>query len=143
MRDYVAQSGAKVSGAMPDGEDHPEKELTRRIIGCAVAVHKTLGPGYLEVVYENALAQELQEQGLKFERQKVVKVLYHGREVGEHRIDLLVEGKVVVELKSVEDLAKKHVAQVISTLKAADARVALLMNFNEAKMVDGVRRVVL
>ena len=117
--------------------------LTHRIIGCAIAVHRALGPGYLESIYENALVLELKKHGLAVERQKTIKVFYDGQEVGEHRLDLLVEGKVVLELKSVEEVAKKHVAQVISTLKAAGARVAPLMNFNEEQLTHGIRRVVL
>ena len=123
--------------------EFPEQELTGKIIGCAIAVHKELGPGYVECIYENALAHELAKQGLRVERQKVVKVLYDGIPVGEHRVDLFVEGKVVVELKSVETITSKHVAQAISTLKAVKAEVALLMNFDEAVLADGIRRVVL
>ncbi len=118
-------------------------KTTEKIIGCAIAVHKELGPGYLESVYENALMIELQRQSLKFEAQKILKVLYRGQEVGLHRLDLLVEGKVMVELKSTEWIVSKHQAQVISTMKAAGAKVALLMNFNEAQMIDGIQRIVL
>ena len=117
--------------------------MTGKIIGCAMAVHKELGPGYLECIYENAMAHELAKQSLRVERQKVVKVLYDGIPVGEHRVDLFVEGRVVVELKSVEIITSKHVAQAISTLKAVKAEVALLMNFDEAVLADGIRRVVL
>ncbi len=102
-----------------------------------------MGPGYLEAIYENALALELRKQGLAFERQYVAPVYYDGAKVGEHRADILVERTVVVELKSVEDLTETHMAQVISTLKAVQVRVGLLMNFRSAKLVDGVRRVVL
>ena len=130
-------------GQAAGNADGPHADLTYKIIGCAIKVHKELGPGYLESIYENALAIELQRQGLAFERQKVVKILYQGQEVGEHRIDLLIESTVLVELKSVEEVVKKHVAQVISTMKAAGAKVALLMNFNETQMIDGIQRIVL
>ncbi len=123
--------------------DYPEKGLTEKIIGCAISVHRELGAGYLEAIYENALGHELRKQGLNFERQRVAKVFYDGVPVGEHRLDILVEGKVVVELKSVEMLSQKHVAQVISSLKAIGAAIGLLINFNEARLVDGIRRVVL
>ncbi len=136
----------KLAKAMPLGlpeKEYPEKDLTERIIGCAIKVHRALGPGYLEVIYENALAFELSRCGLGVDRQRVVKVLYEGVEVGEHRIDLVVEGRVVLELKAVERLNDKHAAQVISTLRASGLKVGLLINFNEARLVDGVRRVVL
>lgn len=120
----------------------PERELPERIIGCAIAVHKALGPGFLESVYENALAHELTKQGLQFERQKATKVLYDGVVCGEHRLDFLVEERVVVELKHVEAVHNVHLAQVISTLKAFGVKVGLLINFNEARLVNGIRRVV-
>ncbi|MCD4699028.1 MAG: GxxExxY protein [Phycisphaerae bacterium] len=124
-------------------EQYPEKELTEKIIGCAISVHRELGPGYLEILYERALAHEFKKQGLKFQQQRSAKVFYDGVEIGEHRIDLFVEEKVVVELKSVERLTSKHVAQVISTLKAVGVEVGLLINFDESRVVDGIQRVVL
>jgi len=122
-------------------EGYPEQELTETIIGCAIRVHRALGPGYLEAVYENALAHELTKVGLSADRQRVVKVLYDGVEVGEHRADIVVDDRVIVELKSVESLHPKHVAQVISTLKATGVKIGLLINFNETRLVDGVKRV--
>ena len=135
-------SGAQVSNGRFPEDQYPQKELTEKIIGCAINVHRVLGPGYLESIYENSLASELSKQGLSFERQHVIKVFYDGVEVGQHRLDVLVEGKVVVELKSVEVLTDRHVAQVISTLKAVGVKVGLLINFNESRLVDGIRRVV-
>jgi len=135
--------GAEVTGARGPDKDYPERELTEKIIGCAIHVHRELGPGFLESIYENALARALNGSGLRFERQKVVKVFFDGVEVGEHRIDLFVENSVVVELKSVEVLTNRHMAQVISTLKAARTQVGLLLNFDAARLVDGIRRVVL
>ena len=137
-----ADDGVKILRAdFPDAE-YPHRDLTRKIIGCAISVHRELGPGYLESVYENALAYELRKQGVCFDRQKPVKVLYDGHPVGEHRADLVVENKVVVELKHVDTVVPKHVAQVISTLKAFRLKVGLLINFNEARLVDGVTRVI-
>ncbi len=135
--------GVDITGVRYSAKDYPEKELTEKIIGCAITVHRELGPGYLESIYENALSHELMKQGLAFERQRVVRVFYDGIQVGEHRLDLFVEGRVVVELKSVDTLTQKHLAQTISSLKAVGANVGLLMNFDEAKLVDGIRRVVL
>ncbi len=135
--------GAKVGPVGRDSGDYPEAELTGKIIGCAIAVHRTLGPGFLEAMYEKALALELAKQALAFVQQHTVGVYYQGAEIGQHRIDLFVAGKVVVELKCVDAIDAKHVAQVISTLKAARVQVGLLINFNEARLIDGVRRVVL
>jgi GxxExxY protein len=143
LRQSKYLAGAEVTPAADVPGDYPEKDLTRAIIGCAIEVHRRLGPGYLEAIYEVALAHELTKKGLACQRQRVVNVLYDGVVVGEHRIDIVVEDKVVLELKSVEQLTAKHVAQTISTLKAAGLRVALLLNFDEAKLVDGVRRVIL
>ena len=136
-------NGIEVGGVGFPKEEYPDKELTQRIIGCAIRVHRELGPGYLEAIYENAMCHELAKQGLKFERQLVAQVFYDGAHVGEHRIDIFVEGKVVIELKSAETLTSRHIAQVISTLKAAKAKVGLLMNFDEAVLVNGIRRIVL
>lgn len=123
-------------------DDYPHKDLTERIIGCAINVHRALGPGFLESVYENALAHELNKNGLQVERQVATQIVYDDVVCGEHRLDMLVEGQVIVELKHVDGLHDKHLAQVISTLKAFGVQVGLLINFNEAKLVSGIRRVV-
>lgn len=104
-------------------------ELTERIIGAAIRVHRELGPGFLESIYEEALAIEFNEQGIRYERQKPLPVMYREHHVGEHRLDFLVESAVVVELKAVADFENIHFAIVRSYLKAADLDHALLMNF--------------
>ena len=126
----------------PDTQ-YPEKDLTQEIIGCAIRVHKELGPGFMEAIYENALAYDLRKHGMSLERQKPVQIRYDGHPVGEHRADLIVNGKVVVEIKHVDAVVNKHVAQVISTLKAFAIKVGLLINLNEGRLVDGITRVVL
>ena len=115
------------------------EELIRRIIGAAIAVHKELGPGYLESIYETALAVELSQMGIRCERQKSVDILYRGTKVGEHRLDLLVEGKVIVENKAVASLDKIFFVVVRSYLKATDLKDALLLNF--AAMPLTIKRV--
>jgi len=135
--------GARISPAGKGVSDFPETELTEKIIGCAIAVHRALGPGFLDAIYEKALALEMSKQGLRVERQRIVRIYYDGTEVGEHRIDLFVNGRVVLELKCADGISEKHLAQVISTLKAVGAEVGLLINFDEARLVDGIRRVVL
>ncbi|MCL2700904.1 MAG: GxxExxY protein [Phycisphaerae bacterium] len=116
-------------------------EVTDAIIGAAIVVHRALSAGFVEAVYEKALCHELAKRGLHVERQKVVKVFYDGVQVGEHRIDMLVEDVVVVELKAVERFLEVHTAQILSTMKAAQKNVGLLLNFKQAKLVDGIKRV--
>ena len=115
------------------------EELIRQIIGAAIAVHKELGPGYLESVYETALTVELDAMGIRYERQKTVDILFHGKKVGEHRLDLVVEGKVIVENKAELSLDKIFFVILRSHLKAANLNDALLFNF--AAMPLTIKRV--
>ena len=113
---------------------------SRKVIGAAIQVHRRLGPGFLESIYEEALKVELTEHGLHYDSQKEVKIEYLGVEVGTHRLDLLVEDAIIVELKVVTELSGIHLAQLRSYLKATDLRVGLLLNF--AKPTLEVKRVV-
>jgi GxxExxY protein len=121
------------------GEELGNRELTERIIGAALRVHSELGPGFLESLYEEAFAVELHLLGLSFERQKPVPVFYRGHPIGEHRIDLLVESNVVVELKAIAAIENVHFAIVRSYLKALGLRDALLLNFAATRLA--VKRV--
>ncbi len=121
-----------------------EGELTDRIIGAAIEVHKALGPGLLESVYEACLCQELRLRGLRFERQIDISVKYKGVKLDcAYRLDLLVEDKVIVEVKSVESLAPIHEAQLLTYLGVAGKRVGLLINFNTPVLKKGIIRRVL
>lgn len=116
-------------------------EITRRIIGCAIEVHKALGPGLLESAYEECLVYELQRAGLQVLRQKPVPIIYKEIHLEQgYRIDLLIEGLVVVELKSVEILNPVHEAQILTYMKFAEKRIGLLINFNVLVLKDGIRR---
>ena len=115
------------------------EELTEKIINACINVHKELGPGFLESIYHNALKIELERQKLAFESEKEIEVKYLDIIVGIHRIDLLVEDEIVVELKTVEDLSKKYYAQVRSYLKAMKKEIGFLVNF--ADFTIDVRRV--
>jgi GxxExxY protein len=115
------------------------KELSGRVIGAAIEVHKALGPGFLESVYEAALCVELELQGIKYERQKPMPISYRGRSVGEHRLDLVIEGVLVVELKAVKALEDIFFATTRSYMKAAQVENGLLLNF--ATMPLTVKRV--
>src|SRR5687767_2390870 len=117
--------------------------LARQTIGAAIAVHRALGPGFLESVYEEALCLELTHRGVSFARQVPVQVCYRSRPVGQAQLDLLVAGQLVVELKAVPKLLPIHVAQVISYLKAVRQPLGLLLNFHVATLQSGIRRVVL
>jgi GxxExxY protein len=118
-------------------------ELTEKIIGAAIAVHRELGPGLLEACYEEALCIELDDIGLKYQRQLVIPVKYKQRSIGVHRLDLLVEDLVVVELKSVERFEPVFEAIVLTSLRFTAKKVGLFLNFNTRFLKDGIRRFIL
>lgn len=115
--------------------------LSSRVIGAAIEVRRHLGPGYLESVYEEALAVEFASRGINASRQHPISISYKGTPVGETRLDFLVDGRIVVELKAVEQFHPVHMAQVISYLKATGLRLGLLINFNVKVLKDGIRRI--
>jgi GxxExxY protein len=118
-------------------------KLSEAIIGAAIAVHKELGPGLLESAYQACVAFELADRGYRVEVQKELPVMYRGINVDcGYRLDLLVEGKVIVEMKSVEKLDKIHDAQLLSYLKLSGSKLGLLINFNVLQLIKGVRRLV-
>ena len=117
--------------------------LSHAVVGAAIEVHKELGPGFLESVYEEALCIELDERGIPFVRQAVVELGYKGKRVGESRLDLLVGGELVVELKAVDALAPLHSAQVLSYLRATGHPLGLLINFNVPVLKSGIKRMAL
>ena len=119
---------------------HHFDELSNQIIGAAISVHKELGPGFLEGIYESALKVRLAELHIPFENQIEIKIAFHGINVGTHRLDPLVDKQMVVELKAVKDLLDIHVAQLRSYLKATQIKTGLLINF--AKPVIEIKRVV-
>jgi GxxExxY protein len=118
-----------------------ENEVGERILGCALTVHRALGPGLLEGVYESCLAHELGKSGLSFRRQLALPVVYDGMvmEAG-YRVDLLVEERVVVEVKAIDKIADVHRAQLLSYLKLGGFRLGYLLNFNVALMKSGIVR---
>ena len=128
------------------GRQEPDRDtdaLANLIIGAAIEVHRHLGPGFLESVYEEALAIELADRGVVFQRQAMIGVDYKGRRVGKARIDMMFGDRLLLELKAIEELAAIHTAQVISYLKATRCHVGLLINFNVPALKTGIRRVVL
>lgn len=123
--------------------DERMNELTGAVIGAAIEVHRVLGAGFLESVYEEALALELELRGIGFSRQKVVAVTYKGRRIGEGKLDLLVANTLIVELKAVANITPIHEAQVLSYLKMTRYPLGLLINFNVPLLKDGIRRIIL
>jgi GxxExxY protein len=118
--------------------------ISKTSIGCAIEVHRFLGPGLLESSYEECLVYELEERGLMVERQKPVIVIYKGKEIGcGYRLDLLVENQVIVEIKSVETLVPVHEAQILTYMKFVKIKTGLLINFNVTVLKYGLRRFVL
>jgi len=115
---------------------------TGAVIAAALEVHRVLGPGFLETVYEEAMVIEFGLRSIAFERQKPIGVSYKGRSVGEGRLDFFVENSVIVELNAAEKLLPIHQAQLMSYLKAAGCQLGLLINFHERLLRDGIRRVV-
>ena len=122
--------------------DQKTDEMARAVIGAAIEVHRQLGPGFLESLYEEALGMELENRQIPFERQKEISVLYQGRQIGAQRVDFLVGQSLIVELKAVKALAEIHKAQVISYLKATHLSLGLLINFNVPVLKDGIKRIV-
>jgi GxxExxY protein len=117
--------------------------ISERVIGCAIEVHKQLGPGLLESVYESAFCVELELAGLRYQQQVPVSVSYKGHVIGDLRLDLLVENLVVVEIKSVERTEPVFEAQVLSYLKLSGKRLGLLINFNNRLVKTGIQRFIL
>ncbi len=128
-----------------EGRGLPEEmnQMTYAVIGAAMEVHRVMGPGFLEAVYQNCLSQELRMRGIPFHPKKPVPVTYKGYQVGRGQLDFLVNDVLIVELKAVEKLAPIHEAQVISYLKMTKLPLALLINFNVPLLKDGIRRIIL
>jgi len=123
--------------------ERQENEISGKIIGAAIEVHKHLGPGLLESAYEECLCRELDLRGIDFKRQVPLPLNYKGLKLDcGYRLDLLVEDKVIVELKTVEAIAPIHEAQILTYLKLRDIRLGLIINFNVPLLMDGIRRIV-
>jgi GxxExxY protein len=118
-------------------------EITEKILSCAIDVHRQLGPGLLESVYESALSIELRYRGIPFKRQVGFPLYYRDELISEHRPDLIVEDTVIVEVKTVERFAPIHTARMLTYLRVTSLQLGLLLNFNSETMKAGIRRVVL
>ena len=118
-----------------------ERELTEKVIGCAIEVHRTLGPGLLESTYQQCLAHELGVQEIPFSSEVDLPIDYKGIKLNcGYRLDLMVDGRLIVELKAVDEVSGLHQAQLMTYMKLAKVSLGLLINFNVSRLVDGVRR---
>lgn len=157
MNDNTSDDDLRSRGARRDDETTPRRAevwratsplgpdleaLVTRVMDCAFAVHRGLGPGFRETIYKQALCLEMNSQGLRFEREKAIEVRYREWRIPGQRLDLLVEGLVLVEIKSVPRLRKIHASQVLSYLRTLDLRIGLLINFKAGVLKDGFKRVI-
>ena len=125
-----------------DNASKPSSDLlTQLIIGAAIEVHKYLGPGLIESIYEEALCYEFELRGIRFQRQVGIDVVYKGKVIKGQRIDILVEREVIIELKSLSRLPEVVMAQLLSYLKATGLKRGLVINFGEKRLVDGIKRI--
>ncbi len=116
-------------------------DLSFKITGCAYEVHKTLGPGLLESTYELCLCHEFEKRGIKFERQKVISIIYKDAIINNaYKMDILVDDKIIIELKSVDSIQPIHTAQLLTYLKLSKKELGLLINFNSINLQNGIRR---
>jgi GxxExxY protein len=130
--------------AFVDFEEEPDpalNRLTNLLIGACIEVHRHLGAGYLEAYYEEALAKEFELRGISVSRQHPFAVTYKGFAIGTGRLDFLVEGKVILDLKAVDQLSSVFTAQMISYLRAMNCRLGLIVNFNVKLLKDGIKRI--
>ncbi|MDD5004990.1 MAG: GxxExxY protein [Candidatus Omnitrophica bacterium] len=114
--------------------------ISQKVIGLAFDVHNELGPGFIERIYSEALALEFARNNVKFEKEKTIKIGYKGKELGEQRIDFLIEGEIILEIKAAESISKIHLAQILSYLKALNKKLGLILNFCNTKLE--IKRVV-
>ena len=131
--------GLRLKSRLPDELEG----LITEVIGAAIEVHRNLGPGFIESVYEYALCHELELRDIPYERQKEILVPYKDITISGQRLDLLVDGRLILELKAVEEISKVHEAQILSYLKSTGIRIGLIINFNVKHVKDGIRRMVL
>src|SRR5215216_2401276 len=143
VEDHEESEPKNVGVRIPSPLSVEAERAMHEAIGCAIAVHRELGPGFLESIYRKAMYLELDAKGLTYERERSVRVAYRGVEIPGQRVDLIIEGLIVVELKSVASLADVHRAQLISYLRTTGLRGGLLINFDVRVLKDGIQRVVL
>lgn len=116
-------------------------DLTHKIIGAAIEVHRVLGPGLLESIYEDALCYEFELRGINFQKQFKVDIIYKGKILKGQRIDLIVEKQVIIEIKSLARVPQVTTAQILSYLRATNLKRGLIINFGEKKLVEGIKRI--
>lgn len=123
-------------------EEAQRTELTEKVIGAAIEVHRALGPGFAETTYHKAMMVELEDAGIHFEVEVPVQLTYKGRVIGEGRMDFLIENELVIELKAADGNPKRYRRQVVAYLKATGKKLGLVINFEYDKLADGIARVI-
>ena len=118
------------------------EDLTYKLIGIFFKIHKTLGCGFPEKIYQKAITIELEKENIKYQTEKQIKVKYENKDAGFFRLDLIIDEKVIIEIKAIEAIAPVHFAQVLTYLKFSDCKLALLINFNTVYLKDGIYRIV-
>ena len=116
--------------------------ITEKIIGCSIEVHRNLGPGLLESIYESALCYEFNENNMAYENQVLVPIMYKGNRLGDYRLDLLVENEIIVEIKAVDRMEPVFEAQLLSYLRVTNKKLGLLINFNVPVIKNGIKRII-
>ncbi len=140
----INKSASQQNNQKEKYQEYPERKLTEEIIGAAIEVHRFLGPGLLETAYQACMERELDLRKIRFEKQKSLPIEYKGVKLDcEYRIDLLVENKIVVELKTVEALASVHEAQLLTYIRLTGCKLGLLINFNVPVLKNGIKRMIL
>jgi len=149
-RALVTQELSSFHGLMQNHEEHQEHDdirferLSREVIGCAIEVHRSLGPGLLESSYQRCLSRELGVHSIAHETEFPIPVIYKGLSLDcGYRIDILVEKKIIVELKSVKQIDPIHEAQILTYMRLASIKIGLILNFNVTKLKEGIKRYVL
>jgi GxxExxY protein len=141
--DHEAHEASSSHGLrIPSPLSTEEDRLMSQTIGCAIAVHRVLGPGFLESIYRKAMCIELESRNLAYEKERSMRVIYRGVEIPGQRVDFIIEGLIVLEIKAVVRLDQVHRAQLISYLKTTGLHGGLLINFRVPLLKDGIRRVV-
>jgi len=141
--DHEAHEASSSHGLRIPSPLSPEEDrLMSQTIGCAIAVHRVLGPGFLESIYRKAMCIELESRNLAYEKERSIRVIYRGVEIPGQRVDFIIEGLIVLEIKAVVRLDQVHRAQLISYLKTTGLHGGLLINFRVPLLKDGIRRVV-
>lgn len=131
---FISLKRKEIAKAEKDMNTEEINELSNRIIGCAIKIHRFLGPGFIEKIYSKALAYELEKKKIEFEKEKSIKIKYEDLPLGMHRLDFLIKDEIVLEIKAVCEINNFHMAQMFSYLKTTNKKLGLILNFSRPKL---------